>query len=83
VPTSPSAIGEIFLPGTEPNESAETWFGPDGNPLLPLDYANWCASPENTLHAAIRPDLSKLTILAPRESAVFLLNPDLPATQRQ
>lgn len=82
-PASPGVIGELFLPGTEPKESAENWFTSDGRPLLPLEYVNWCASPENILHAAIRPGLSKLTILTPREGAVFLLNPDLPATQQQ
>ena len=82
-PARPGVIGELFLPETEPKGSAENWFGPDGHPLLPLEYANWCASPENTLHAAIRPDLSKLTILNPREGAVLLFNPDLPATQQQ
>ncbi|MDD5348671.1 MAG: transglycosylase domain-containing protein [Chthoniobacteraceae bacterium] len=80
---SPGAMGELFLPGTEPKESAERWFGPDGHPLLPAEYTGWCASPENTLHATIQPDLSKLTILNPREGAVFLLNADLPASQQQ
>jgi len=80
---SPGTVGELFLPGTELTESADAWFGPDGHPMLPMDYAGWCASADNNLRATVRPDLSKLTILSPRDHAVFLLDNDLPATQQQ
>jgi len=82
-PQSPGTIGELFLPGTEPSETAEAWFAAGGHPVLPSEYAGWCASGHNRLQATIRPDLSRLAILSPRDKAVFLLDENLPASQQQ
>ena len=82
-PRSPGVIGELFLPGTEPVESADAWFAEDGHPLLPLEYAGWCASGENALRATVRVDPAKLAILSPREKAVFSISRDLPPAQQQ
>ena len=82
-PSSPGTAGELFLPGTEPREHADAWFGADGHPLLPEEYAGWCASQDNFLHATLAPSASKLAILAPRDSAVFIMDRVLPLRQQQ
>jgi len=80
---SPSSIGELFLPGTEPKEKADDWFAPEGRPILPQEYAAWCASVDNHLGAIIRPIAEKLAILFPRDGAVFVLDPSVSTTQQQ
>ena len=80
---SPGTVAELFLPGSEPRESAEAWFAEDGHPLLPEEYAGWCASMDNRLRATLRPQAMKLAILAPRDGAVFVLDDGLPAAQQQ
>lgn len=82
-PNSPRSIGEIFLPGTEPADSANTWFGADGKPALPPEYAAWCASTDNTIGARVSTSSDTLRILVPRREAVFVLDPELPARQQQ
>lgn len=80
---SPAKVAELFLPGTQPMASAADWFAPDGHPLLPREYAAWCASGDNHLKAEIRPDAHPLSIRAPREGAVFVLDDNLPSGQQQ
>ena len=82
-PQSPGTIEELFLPGSEPSETSETWFASNGHPILPMEYAGWCSSGNNRLQATIRPDLSRLAILSPRNKAVFYLDENLPASQQQ
>lgn len=82
-PQSPRSIEEIFLPGTEPVDSAKSWFGADGQPILSSEYAAWCASVDNTLGARVAASPEALRILVPRKEAVFILDPELPVRQQQ
>ena len=82
-PRSPGTIGELFFPGTEPTETAEGWFAPDGHPVLPMEYAGWCASGHNRWQATVRPHFAQLAILSPRDKAVFLMDENLPVSQQQ
>jgi membrane carboxypeptidase/penicillin-binding protein PbpC len=75
---SPATVGELFLPGTEPQTRADDWFASDGSLLLPNEYAAWCASADNHLRATTRPFESELAILAPRDGAVFVIDEALP-----
>lgn len=89
-PGAPPTLGEWFLTGTEPQESAETKFvpGSDGdttNPvlLLPAEYGSWCASSQNLLAAvAENPGSGTLTIVSPPENARYTLDSELPASQQ-
>jgi penicillin-binding protein 1C len=82
-PASSRTLSELFLPGTEPAETAESWFTPDGAPLLPGEFSGWCRSRENHLRASVRDQPGSLAILNPRQDAVYLLDPQLPAAQQQ
>jgi len=80
---STKTLSELFLPGTQPAETAESWFGPEGRPLLPETFSGWCRSRENHIQASVRNHPEALAILAPRKDAVYLLDPQLPASQQQ
>ena len=84
-------VPEWFLAGTEPTGSAADWFVrdvPDTPPhlRLPAEYAAWCASPQNNLHAfvpaeATGPD-APLLIVSPPDHARYTVDPELPASQQ-
>ena len=80
---SPAIISELFLPGTEPTGKSDNWFASDGHPILPAEYAAWCASADNHLGASIRPVREKLTILFPRNNAEFVLDHNVAMRQQQ
>jgi penicillin-binding protein 1C len=80
---SPSIVGELFLPGTEPQVRADDWFTPDGRPVLPNEYTAWCSSADNHLRATTRPSESDLAILTPRNGAVFVIDDAIPRSQQQ
>lgn len=80
---SPSTVSELFIPGTEPKEKADDWFASDGHPVLPQEYASWCASVDNRLGATIRPVAENLAILSPRDGALFVLDHSVAITQQQ
>jgi penicillin-binding protein 1C len=80
---SPATVEELFLPGTEPMESANDWFAADGHPLLPREYAGWVASADNHLGATVRPEANGLAILSLRDESVFVLDENLPVAQQQ
>jgi penicillin-binding protein 1C len=80
---SPATVGELFLPGTEPQIRADDWFTPTGQLLLPNEYAAWCATADNHLHAVTRPQESDLAILSPRNGAVFVIDESIPRSQQQ
>jgi penicillin-binding protein 1C len=76
-------VWELFLPGTEPRENSDEWFATDGHPLLPSEYAGWCASGDNYLKATVQPGRESLAILTPRDGAVFQLDQTLLPSQQQ
>ena len=78
-PKSPATIPELFLPGTEPRQDASAFFSPDGSLLLPAEYAAWCAGPDNTLRARVRPAAK---ILSPSSGAHYVIDPILPRAQQ-
>lgn len=80
---SPATVAELFLPGTAPTTDAKAWFAPDGTPLLPTEYARWCASQDNHLGARLATTPDQLEIVFPRAEATFILDPHLPPAQQQ
>ncbi len=79
---SKTLVSEWFMRGTEPGASASTWFDPEGRPLLPPEYAEWCASAQNHLHAtALLPE--GLRIAQPRDGATFVFDRALPRERQQ
>ena len=51
---SVTKINELFLKGTEPKGDSSAWFSEDGKLSLPNEYADWCASGNNTSGAQVR-----------------------------
>jgi penicillin-binding protein 1C len=80
---SAATVGELFLPGTEPQIRADDWFTSAGQLRLPNEYAAWCASADNHLRAITHPDSSDLAILTPRNGAVFVIDDAIPRSQQQ
>jgi len=76
---SASRIGELFLKGTEPKEDSVNWFAADGKLLLPIEYAGWCASNNNTRGAHVLP---KPRITNPVANARYEIDPVLPRSQQ-
>ena len=79
---SPATVSEYFLPGTEPTESADKYFQPDGSITLPDEYAKWCLSEFNHLGASVREHPEKLEILSPRDNTTYHVDRTLPAAQQ-
>ncbi len=80
---SKSSFKELFIPGTEPTASSASWYSPEGKPILPLEYAAWCATGDNVLGAEVRPDPARLAIINPRKEAEYVLDANLPLHQQQ
>jgi len=78
---SPGTVAELFLAGTEPAETADTWFDPDGRPVLPAAYAVWCRSVFNTMGARAK-EATDLAILQPADGSRFTRDPALPEGQQ-
>ncbi len=74
-------IREWFLPGTQPTETAASWYQND-RLTLPSEYAAWCAGPHNHLGAVLR-STEALTITFPKNGAAFEWNPALSASRQQ
>jgi penicillin-binding protein 1C len=72
-------VKEFFLSGTEPQQSSAGWFSEDGKLLLPNEYANWCASGDNTRNAQVRPEPR---ITSPVANARYEIDPVLPQSQQ-
>lgn len=82
-PKSPAVVKELFLPGTEPQGRSDSWFRADGRPVLPQEYASWCASADNFLRASVATTADNLAIIAPRDQSVFVLDSSLAPAQQQ
>jgi penicillin-binding protein 1C len=76
---SPGTITELFLKGTQPAQDASSWFSNAGAPILPDDYAVWCASADNTIGAQIRP---APRILTPLDGAHYIIDRILSPDQQ-
>ena len=77
------ALREWFLAGTEPTaHAADSYEIRDGKNsfVLPLEYAAWCAGPQNRLGAVTV--AQGFRILFPRDGSVFEFNPNLPHGQQ-
>ncbi len=72
-------VDELFVAGTEPKERSDSWFSDDGKLLLPNEYANWCASSNNTRNAQVRPEPR---ITNPVANAHYEIDPVLPRSQQ-
>jgi hypothetical protein len=70
---------ELFLAGTEPNDSSADYFANDGKLILPDAYARWCASRDNTSGAHVR---SEFRITSPLSNAHYQIDPVLPRSQQ-
>jgi hypothetical protein len=76
---SPGTITELFLPETVPAQDSSAWFTDEGKLLLPVDYANWCSSRENSIGAVILPEPR---IINPRPGATYQIDSVLPPKQQ-
>ena len=76
-----ATIHEWFLTGTQPTETAASWYQ-NKRLTLPSEYAVWCASPHNHLGAVLRPS-ETLTITFPKNGATFEWNPALAPSRQQ
>jgi penicillin-binding protein 1C len=76
---SPAKITELFLPKTEPTEDSSAQFSNEGKLLLPVEYAGWCSSHDNSSGATVRPEPR---ILNPRSGASYQIDTVLPANQQ-
>jgi len=76
---SPGTITELFLPGTDPAQDSSAWFTEEGKLLLPVEYASWCSSRENTIGAMILPEPR---IINPRPGATYQIDSVLPPRQQ-
>ena len=77
-------LPEWFLAGTEPVGDATHFFRTIRGAtrlFLPANYALWCASRQNYLHAEIGSD-ARLRIASPAPHATFLIDPHLPRAQQ-
>jgi penicillin-binding protein 1C len=83
---SPATVDEYFLPGTRPQQSADSWFETDEDGsrviILPDNYAGWCRSEFNHLGAKVHRPADVLEILSPKNGATFLYDRTLPAGQQ-
>jgi len=70
---------EFFLSGTEPTQDSSVWFNSEGKLLLPVEYATWCSSRDNTFGAIIQPEPR---ITNPHSGAIYELDPVLPPKQQ-
>ncbi len=76
---SVAKINELFLKGTEPKGDSSAWFSDDGKLLLPNEYAEWCASANNTSGAQVR---AKPRITNPSANARYQIDSVLPRSQQ-
>jgi penicillin-binding protein 1C len=77
------SVEEWFLPGTAPSVSAATMYEKRGDKevlSLPVEYAGWCAGPQNRTGAVAKS--GEFQILFPKDGAVFVFNPNLPFDQQ-
>lgn len=82
---SPGVVREYFLPGTAPEESSAEMIDIEQGhaiPLLDAQYAAWCASPDNSIGARLKPN-SEPKILVPEEGAVLALDREIPRAQQR
>ncbi len=90
-PGQPDALREKFPDGILPPREAPEDYDRKGAVRLPLEYAAWIESPENTLGPRIArewpapasapgvdPSRSAIRLEQPLPASVFLLDPDLP-----
>jgi penicillin-binding protein 1C len=76
---SPAKVSELFLAGTEPREDSTNYFTSERTLLLPNEYAQWCASRDNTIGAHVR---SAGRITNPPANARYQLDPTLSTSQQ-
>lgn len=76
---SPAKVTELFLPQTEPTQNSSSQFSSEGKLLLPVEYASWCSSGDNSFGATVRP---APRILNPRSGANYEIDPVLPPKQQ-
>ncbi|MFN2542205.1 MAG: penicillin-binding protein 1C [Chthoniobacterales bacterium] len=74
-----STIDEWFLKGTEPEQDSADRFTSEGKLVLPNEYADWCASSNNTRGACVR---AEARITSPLANSHYTLDPTLPRSQQ-
>jgi membrane carboxypeptidase/penicillin-binding protein PbpC len=72
-------MNELFLAGTEPRGDSTDYFANDGKLILPVAYARWCASRDNTIGARVRSDFR---ITSPPANAHYQIDPVLLPSQQ-
>lgn len=68
-----------------PETSRSDDFDSEGRVILPNEYTQWLASPQNTLGSLVTssPTASGLRILHPQPGTVYYLDPDLPVSSQR
>jgi penicillin-binding protein 1C len=79
----PEGIDEKCL--WPPEASLPEDFDKEGRVILPGEYAQWLASPQNALANLVTcaPAASALRILHPKPGTIYYLDPDLPSTSQR
>ena len=78
------AVREKFMAGHLPAVESPRDYDANGRVVLGPEYAEWGRSGENGLAArtAVEPGTTNLRLLAPLPGTTFLVDPDLPSSQR-
>jgi penicillin-binding protein 1C len=79
----PGSIDEKCLWPPEPTRPDD--FDPDSRVILPSEYAQWLASPQNALGDLVTcaASATALRILHPQPGSIYYLDPDLPAMSQR
>lgn len=80
----PRGVRERFVKGRLPDAESPADYESDGSPKLGPEYAEWLASAENSIlqQASVAKSTSELRITSPISGGTYLLDPDIPSSQR-
>ncbi len=80
----PDAVREKFIAGQEPPPETPDDYDAGGRAVLGPEFAEWSRSAENgmTARTAIEPGETPLRLVSPLPGTTFLVDPDLPSSER-
>jgi penicillin-binding protein 1C len=80
----PEAVRERFISARLPAIESPTDYDATGRAVLGPEYAEWSRSAENgmTARTALQPGEAALRLLSPLPGTTFLVDPDLPSSER-
>ena len=82
--TRPDAVLEQFQQGRLPPMESPDDYDATGRTKLGTEYLTWSQSAENALafRVSVNPDVPALRLVSPLPGTTFLVDPDLPSSQR-